>query len=403
MKDMSFNPFENLGLSQPTILRNGFNSPEVKKAYRSLARKYHPDKLRQLPEEEQAGAAKKWQSIVKSYETLTTTEKFNNWIEYGNPDGSMISQSFDIALPSWMSDPQNKVLMLCLLLVMFVIVPIIIIYFTMDNDPMNVKRYRNGTVKESGVLMLRPLFEILEQNMKKKNRTFSDENFISLLAESVEWENLMEIGERKINLKDVLKSKLNGQKVSEKLKEIDLELESIVPKLISVLMETFADIGFAASLTAFNAQKNSKVSFTVDDLFTQISAFSNRAMRNLENGYKGYEVKFTQLNKDASYGDKHYVEVQVEVQGLDWESIRTEESKEAYENYMKALELFVSFVSLKSNNGLVYKMDSALIKGDKLTQVFKLQVQEAGKHEFRAFFSDCYGVSKKEMLQYNCN
>lgn len=66
-----------------------------------------------------------------------------------------------------------------------------------------------------------------------------------------------------------------------------------MPKLISVLMETFADIGFAASLAAFNAQKNSKVNFTVDDLFTQISAFSNRAMRHLENGYKGYEVKFT--------------------------------------------------------------------------------------------------------------
>lgn len=214
MKDMSFNPFDNLGLTQPTIVRNGFNTPDVKKAYRNLAKKYHPDKLRQLPEEEQAGASKKWQAIVKSYETLTTAEKFNNWIEYGNPDGSMISQSFDIALPSWMSDPQNKVLMLCLLLVVCVVVPIIIIYFTMDNDPMNVKRYRNGTVKESGVLMMKPLFEILEQNMKKKNKTFSDENFISLLAESVEWENLMEIGERKINLRDVLKSKLNGQKVS---------------------------------------------------------------------------------------------------------------------------------------------------------------------------------------------
>lgn len=34
MKDHSFNPFEHLGLSQPTILRNGFNTPDVKKTYR---------------------------------------------------------------------------------------------------------------------------------------------------------------------------------------------------------------------------------------------------------------------------------------------------------------------------------------------------------------------------------
>lgn len=89
MQDQSFNPFDNLGLSQPAILRNGFNTPEVKKTYRSLARKYHPDKVRQAPEVDQPMLKKKWQSIVRSYETLTNKEKFNNWIEYGNPDGSM--------------------------------------------------------------------------------------------------------------------------------------------------------------------------------------------------------------------------------------------------------------------------------------------------------------------------
>lgn len=68
--------------------------------------------------------------------------------------------------------------MLCLLLVIFVIVPIGIIAFTMDNDPMNVARYSNGTVKESGTLMMTPLWEALDYNMKKKNKTFTDENFI---------------------------------------------------------------------------------------------------------------------------------------------------------------------------------------------------------------------------------
>jgi lipoate-protein ligase A len=110
---------------------------------------------------------------------------------------------------------------------------------------MNVQRYKNGTVKESGTMMLKPLFEVLETNMKKKIRTFTDDNFISILSESAEWGNLNEQNDRKISIKDVLKTKLNGQKVSTKLQEIDLELESIVPKLISVLMETFSDLDFA--------------------------------------------------------------------------------------------------------------------------------------------------------------
>ena len=58
--------------------------------------------------------------------------------------------------------------------------------------------------------MLKPLFEILEQNTKKKIKTFSDDNFMSVLSESVEWENLYELNERKINIKDFVKSKLSG-------------------------------------------------------------------------------------------------------------------------------------------------------------------------------------------------
>lgn len=97
-----------------------------------------------------------------------------------------------------MSDPKNKILMLCLLLVFFVVVPIVIIFFTMDNDPMNVARYRNGTVKESGKLMMPALWEVLESNMKKKVKTFTDDNFINILSQSVEWENLYELNERKV-------------------------------------------------------------------------------------------------------------------------------------------------------------------------------------------------------------
>ena len=34
---------------------------------------------------------KKWDKILMSYETLTQKEKFNNWIEFGHPDGSLMA------------------------------------------------------------------------------------------------------------------------------------------------------------------------------------------------------------------------------------------------------------------------------------------------------------------------
>lgn len=107
MKGKNWDPFTILGLEIPTMMRQGFNTPEVKKAYRKLARKFHPDMVRKLPSEEQATAKKKFQEIVKAYETLTKDEKFNNWIEYGDPEGSIMRQSFDVALPSWMMEEDN--------------------------------------------------------------------------------------------------------------------------------------------------------------------------------------------------------------------------------------------------------------------------------------------------------
>jgi len=41
----NWDPFVMLELSIPSIPRNMFNSPEVKKAYRKMAKVYHPDKV----------------------------------------------------------------------------------------------------------------------------------------------------------------------------------------------------------------------------------------------------------------------------------------------------------------------------------------------------------------------
>ena len=36
----------------PKAIRDGFNTPQVKKAYRNMARKYHPDKVSKLSDAE---------------------------------------------------------------------------------------------------------------------------------------------------------------------------------------------------------------------------------------------------------------------------------------------------------------------------------------------------------------
>ena len=91
----SFDPHEVLGIPQSV----GFNSAEVKKAYRKLAVQYHPDKVAQEDREE---AQIKFQLIVKAYEILTDPKKHDNWQKYGDPDGSKAYKAMEIALPSFL-------------------------------------------------------------------------------------------------------------------------------------------------------------------------------------------------------------------------------------------------------------------------------------------------------------
>ncbi len=49
---------------------------EIKKAYRTMAKKYHPDKLQHLPEHLQKGAEEKFRSVQEAYEKLQKERGF---------------------------------------------------------------------------------------------------------------------------------------------------------------------------------------------------------------------------------------------------------------------------------------------------------------------------------------
>ena len=64
------NYYENLGL------QDNASDDEVKKAYKKLAIKYHPDKETNKSDEEKAEAEKKFKIIAQAYEILTNKDKY---------------------------------------------------------------------------------------------------------------------------------------------------------------------------------------------------------------------------------------------------------------------------------------------------------------------------------------
>ena len=59
----------------------------IKKAYRKLSLTFHPDKMKTKSEEALKKANQKFIEIAEAYRTLNDDEAFENWQNYGHPDG----------------------------------------------------------------------------------------------------------------------------------------------------------------------------------------------------------------------------------------------------------------------------------------------------------------------------
>jgi translocation protein SEC63 len=106
-----FDPFQILGVD------NGASTNEIKKAYRKLSLKYHPDKnIGDKVAEEM------FVKIAKAYEALTDETSKANFEKFGNPDGKQALE-VSIGLPTFLLDNPRVVLVLYLI-GMVVVIPI---------------------------------------------------------------------------------------------------------------------------------------------------------------------------------------------------------------------------------------------------------------------------------------
>ena len=157
-----FDPFEILEISSTA------STPEIKKAFKKLAVKYHPDKnLNNLQ------AKAKFMLITKAYESLTNEESKKNFELYGNPDGPG-SMRFSIGLPSgFVLDKKNHNK---ILIIFIFIVSVLIPYYFVKW----VKRSKN--FDENGLLNITK-----EYFMKQTNKDSTIKHIPFLLGASHEF------------------------------------------------------------------------------------------------------------------------------------------------------------------------------------------------------------------------
>lgn len=90
-----WNPYEILGISESATEK------EIKKHYKRLSIKFHPDKVRLAVNQTLEDVQEQFVGLTKAYKALTDEDVRQNFLDYGHPDGKQ-DLSVGIALPSWM-------------------------------------------------------------------------------------------------------------------------------------------------------------------------------------------------------------------------------------------------------------------------------------------------------------
>jgi translocation protein SEC63 len=86
----------------------GATEKEIKKHYKKLSIKFHPDKLQVSANQTKEQIESHFVDITKAYKSLTDETIRKNFELYGHPDGRQ-EMSLGIALPAWVIEGQNNI------------------------------------------------------------------------------------------------------------------------------------------------------------------------------------------------------------------------------------------------------------------------------------------------------
>lgn len=107
-----YDPFQILGIAASATEK------EIKKHYKRLSVKFHPDKLVLADNQTKEQAEGHYIELTKAYKALTDETIRKNFELYGHPDGKQ-EMSMGIALPRWVIESQNNIYVLGMYAVVF--------------------------------------------------------------------------------------------------------------------------------------------------------------------------------------------------------------------------------------------------------------------------------------------
>ncbi|KAH8595648.1 Sec63 Brl domain-containing protein [Bisporella sp. PMI_857] len=117
-----WNPYDILAISDSSSER------QIKKRYRDLSLKHHPDKRKPDPSKNETMETinEYFAELTKAYKALTDEDIRNNYIQYGHPDGKQ-SFSIGIALPKFIvTDGNGKYVILVYAVLLGVVLPYLV-------------------------------------------------------------------------------------------------------------------------------------------------------------------------------------------------------------------------------------------------------------------------------------
>jgi translocation protein SEC63 len=144
----TFDPYAILGIAQ------GATVQEIKKAYRKLSLKYHPDKnIGDKVAEEM------FMRIAKAYEALTDETSKENYEKFGNPDGKQALE-VSIGLPKILLENPKVVLVLYLIAMVVAIPSAVGLWYS------NSKQFGEKNIKYE---TYNAFYILLQENFRMKN------------------------------------------------------------------------------------------------------------------------------------------------------------------------------------------------------------------------------------------